>query len=132
MARVVACVLVMLLSAGSGVAQTSSSSPSASRDSLLHCASRIAMSAGFVAAPGGTADRLGLMRTRSSPAGTLIDGMRVAVATTGTTPIPALDVRVQTFLSSPSNPFSHQEMPPSKELLALADSVRVRCMRRPI
>jgi hypothetical protein len=111
------------------LAQPPKVTDSATRDSLFMCASRMAESAGFRSAPGAKADRLGLMRSRTSPGGTLVDGLRVAMAPADSAERGSLDVRVTTFLSSRTDPFSHQEMPPPRALTALADSIRFSCTR---
>lgn len=128
--RLIACVAVLLIWSVPGMAQTPTSMSPVARDSLLQCASRLAGSAGFVAAPGATSGRLGLMRTRTTPAGTLVDGMRVAVASKESQSATPLEVRVSTFLSLRADPFSHQEMSPPKPLMALADSIRMTCQPR--
>jgi ABC-2 type transport system permease protein len=128
--RLIACVAVLLLWSVPSMAQAPTSISPATRDSLLDCASHLAASAGFTAAPGATAGRLGLMRTRTTPAGTLVDGMRVVLASKDSTGATPLDVRVSTFLSLRTDPFSHQEMSPPKALTVLADSIRMACRPR--
>ena len=128
--RLIACVAVLLLWSVPGLAQAPASMSSASRDSLLSCASRMAGSSGFIAAPGAASSRLGLMRTRTTPAGTLVDGMRVAVASKESKSVTPLEMRVSTFRPSRINPFSHEEMASPPALVALADSIRLACQPR--
>jgi hypothetical protein len=111
-------------------AQSPAGLTAATRDSLLDCASRLAGTAGFSAAPGASAGRLGLMRSRTTPAGTLLDGLRVSLASKDSASTGSLDVRVTTFLTSRTDPFSHQEMAPPRALAALADSIRLLCQPR--
>ena len=128
--RLIVCAVVPLIWSVPVKAQSPAAITAATRDSLLDCAAHMATAAGFTAAPGAAAGRLGLMRTRTTPAGTLVDGMRVALAPTAVPGAAALDVRVSTFFSPRANPFSHQEMSPPKALTALADSIRAHCRPR--
>ena len=128
--RLIACAAALMLWATPGTSQSPAGMTVAARDSLLDCASHVAANAGFTAAPGATAGRLGLMRTHTTPAGTVVDGMRVAVASKDSTGAPPLDVRVTTFLSSRTDPFSRQEMSAPRALTALADTIRMTCQPR--
>lgn len=114
----------------SSTAQSPTGMTGTTRDSLFACASRMAESAGFRAAPGANADRVGLMRSRTSPGGTLVDGLRISMVSARSAAPGSLDVRVTTFLSSRTDPFSHQEMSPPRALTALADSIRMVCQPR--
>jgi hypothetical protein len=135
LARARAVILVTVAALGllpsASAAQAPTAPSAAYRDSLLGCAAQKASPAGFRAVPGVRPGRLALMRTRVAPDSThLLDALGIAMASQDSTGAPHLEVRVTTFVVSPTTGLSQQEVAPPPSLTALADSIRLACRGR--
>ena len=125
-----AVTLALALWPSRGVAQAPPAA-TATRDSLFSCAARMAGAAGFRPVTRSRPDRLGMMRTRESPGPTsLLDALRVTEATRDSAGMAIPEVRVTTFVVSPTTGLSQAEVTPPPAMLALADSIRLGCRRR--
>ena len=114
--------------AEAGAAQARPTADSSAGDSLVSCAQREAVAAGFHPIPVQRAGRVGLMRPMDTPGPRYpLDALSLR-ATADSTGTLRLEVRVTTFMVSRTS-LSQEEVTPRPSLVALADSLRARCRR---
>lgn len=111
-------------------AQAQPGTDAQSRDYLFQCATRIASGAGFQSAPGSSADRVSMMRSRTLGDSVYVDAFRITLAAPGSAAAAPLNIRTMSFVTASASIFSRRGIPTPKTVTALADSIRRHCRRR--